>query len=319
MLAAVSEVALGAALRMCAISSGFGSATKTYRRTAQVNSNVQITSSSEGDLDVRVLSRILWRRKYLIAVFTCATTALAIAYALVATQVYRAEVVITDVTDRGSGGVGSLANQLGGLASLAGMNLSLGGEASQQAHAVLRSRYLAEEFVRRNGLERELLSKQQDPSKSSLWFAVEAFRNGVLDIHDDKRTGTVTIAIEWTDAAKAASWANGYVALANELLRTRAMDESSKNIAYLRQQVQQTNVLELQNVMYHLIESETKVLMLANGRAEYAFTVVDPAVAAQQRYRPRRRLLATVGLLAGLVLSSLIAFFLERAGFASKS
>src|SRR5205823_3365385 len=107
----------------------------------------------------------------------------------------------------------------------------------------------------------------------TLWVAVEKFRKTCLMITEDKLKGLTTVSIDWTDPATAASWANSFVALANEILRTRAIDDANRNIDYLNQQVAHTNVVELQQVMYKLIEQETKSLMLAKGRVEYAFTI----------------------------------------------
>jgi LPS O-antigen subunit length determinant protein (WzzB/FepE family) len=60
--------------------------------------------------------------------------------------------------------------------------------------------------------------------------------------------------------------------------------------------------------MYNLIENETKTLMLANARSEYAFTLVDPAVTPEVRIRPRRTLMVLIGLLVGGLLGMVIAF-----------
>jgi LPS O-antigen subunit length determinant protein (WzzB/FepE family) len=57
--------------------------------------------------------------------------------------------------------------------------------------------------------------------------------------------------------------------------------------------------------MYNLIETETKTLMLANARVEYAFTVVDPAVAPEIRTSPKRKLIV----LSGGVLGGLFGVF----------
>jgi uncharacterized protein involved in exopolysaccharide biosynthesis len=59
--------------------------------------------------------------------------------------------------------------------------------------------------------------------------------------------------------------------------------------------------------MYSLIESETKTLMLANGRVEYAFAVVDPARIPEHRERPKRSLMAATGLALGMVVGVLVA------------
>ena len=173
------------------------------------------------------------------------------------------------------------------------------------AQAVLRSRRLVEEFVKRNDLMKELRPIAGDPP--SLWFAVNAFRDRVLSIVDDDDRGTTTIEMKWTDPKLTARWANEFVALANQLIRTRALDESSRNIKYLNDQIAKTNVVEIQRVMYNLIENETKTHMLANGRQEYAFTVVDPAVVPERRIWPRRTLMVLTGGVLGVILGVILA------------
>ena len=137
---------------------------------------------------------------------------------------------------------------------------------------------------------------------------MESFRSRVLDLHEEKLKGTTTITIEWQDPVVAARWANDLVGLANELLRTRAIEESTRNIEYLNKQLPQTSVVEIQHAIYRLIEAETKSLMLAHGRAEYAFTIVDPAVVPEFRVSPRRTLMVVSGLFIGGFLGSLIAW-----------
>jgi uncharacterized protein involved in exopolysaccharide biosynthesis len=63
--------------------------------------------------------------------------------------------------------------------------------------------------------------------------------------------------------------------------------------------------------MYNLIENQTKSLMLANARDEYAFVVVDPAVPPEKRVRPQRALIVAVGLLLGFALSLVVVFVRE--------
>jgi uncharacterized protein involved in exopolysaccharide biosynthesis len=64
-------------------------------------------------------------------------------------------------------------------------------------------------------------------------------------------------------------------------------------------------MIELQRVMYNLIETETKKLMLANGKPEYTFIVVDPAVAGELPIRPKRTqiFIEAVGLGFGLAFA----------------
>ena len=267
------------------------------------------SAADDGALDFMMLCRVAWRRRYLIAAVIALTTLIAVAYALLATPYFRGEVVIIEVSDRSGGELASLAGQLGGLAGLAGVDLPFT-DRGKEAQAVLRSRDLAQEFVTRYQLIREFAP--QRPPEQALWFAVEGLRNKFMKIRDDKRAGTVIVSFDWTDSAHAAKWANDFVALANDDMRARAIEDSSRNIAYLREQAEQTDVVELQKVMYRLIEQETKTLMLAKGRAEYAFSVVDPAVPPQMRVRPRRKVIAIIGLAIGALLGTGIALLYDR-------
>lgn len=264
-------------------------------------------SSQEPADEIRLgtLFRVLWKYKYLVATVTTLGAVAALILALTAIPIYRAEAVITEVREGGMGGGGALTSQLGGLASLAGLNLA-GSNTARSAQAVLKSRHLVEEFVKRNNLLPELFPKAQ--RQPTLWLAVKRFQEGLLRISEDTRQSKTTVAVEWTDPAVAARWANALVVLANELIRARALEESNRNVAYLKEQIARTNVVELQRVMYNLIESETKTLMLANARAEYAFVIVDPAVPPEIRISPRRTLMVLGGIAAGFSIGLFLAW-----------
>ncbi len=164
---------------------------------------------------------------------------------------------------------------------------------------------LAEEFIKHHSLLDALFEDSREPP--TLWLGVLRLRDGVLSIGEDRRRGTLIVAIEWADPKMAADWANEYVALANELIRTRAIDDSTRNIAYLNEQIERTNVMEVQRVMYNLIEAETKNLMLANVRLDYAFNVIDPAVPPELRISPRRKVMVLVGLALGFICGVVVA------------
>jgi uncharacterized protein involved in exopolysaccharide biosynthesis len=265
-------------------------------------STVQLSDRQE-DVDLLTMWRALWARRWIIIVCAIVGTAVAAVMAMIAPSIYHAEVIVTEARDPNMGGSGSIAGQLGGLASLAGMNVNNSGPANE-ARAILKSRKLVEDFITRNELVTKLVKGGDSPS---LWLAVRRFRDDVISIREDQRQGTTTVAIEWTDPVTTARWANGFVALANELIRQRALTESNRNVTYLKTQIAQTNDVELQRVLYNLIEQETKTLMLANGRIEYAFTVVDPAVAPERRISPRRTIMvlfgAAIGLCAGIAIA----------------
>lgn len=261
-----------------------------------------------GEIDIVEMLHTLWRFKFFIIAVTAVFGLVSVYLALTATPVFRAHVVVSKVSDGGMGSASSLASQLGGLGRIAGIGVSQSGP-GQEAQAILESRQLSEEFVKRFEIIEELTP--EGGKQPTLWQAVKRFRDTVLSIHEDTTEGLTTVAIEWTDPDTAARWANDYVALANEILRARALRESQSNIEYLNKQVKQTSVVELERVIYNLIESEIQKSMLANARAEYAFTVVDPAVAPELRSKPKRTLMVLTGGAAGFILSVVLALVIS--------
>jgi uncharacterized protein involved in exopolysaccharide biosynthesis len=267
----------------------------------------QIRDDRADGPDLAALWRIGWNSRYLLMLCSGVFGLAALYVALTATPIFKAEAVVSEVHDGAmGGGASSLVNQFGGLASLAGINLPTGGT-DRTAPAVLQSRRLVEEFIERQNLVPVLLANTK--KEPTLWKAVKEFRESVVVIREDKRTNLTTVAMSWKDPAVAARWANDFVALANELIRARAESDSSRDIAYLNKQVVQTNVVDLQRILYNLIESETKTLMLANARTEYAFKVVDPAVAPELKTSPKRTLIVIFGTLLGFVLGLAVIFF----------
>jgi putative tyrosine kinase-like protein/subunit length determinant Wzz-like protein len=271
-----------------------------------------------GEVDLLALWRIVRRRKNIVTAITAVFVAGAVAFAFLETPVFRAQVVFTQVQSEPMGGMARLGAELGGLASLAGaslgagggLGLSGGGDFGQESEAVLRSDYLIRQFIQRNNLLPMIERHPNEPR--ALWMAVQRFRDKLLSISDDRLMGTTTVAVEWKDPVIAAQWANGIVALANSLVRTRAEDEAERNIAYLDEQVARTNDVELRNALYGLIEDQTRTLMLAKGRKEYAFTIVDPAVPPQLRDKPKRTLIVVMGGILGGILGFVVAFVVDK-------
>jgi LPS O-antigen subunit length determinant protein (WzzB/FepE family) len=274
-----------------------------------VNSSKQEQAGEDYEFDFVDLCRVAWAYKYLVGTTSLVGALIALVLAIIAIPIYRADVVVTLVEDSNIGGAQSLANQFGGLASLAGVSLGTGGQ-DREHQAVLESRHLIEEFVKRNAVLPLLQGKAGQPT--GLWIAVEKFKRNVLKIEEDKIKGTTTVSMEWPDPAIAARWANGFVALANELVRTKAREDAQRNVDYLNDQVAKTNSVELRRVLYNIIESETKTLMLANARLEYAFTVVDPAAVPTVRVSPKRTLMVASGLALGMLVGVFSAWMRNK-------
>jgi len=269
-----------------------------------MNESQPVAVVADDGYSIAEITHLLRNQKGLVIAIIAATALVAVVIALVSKPVFRAQVVAMDVRERG-GMNAAVGGQLGGLAALAGVNIGAAG-VPREASAVLKSRTLASRFVEREALLPQLLEGQSE--KATLWFAVERLRNDVLSIVEEPRSGLITVTVDWRDPDEAARWANAFVALADDMLRRRAIEDHERNIKYVNEQISQTAALPVRSALFKIIEDETKNLMLARSRQDYAFFVVDAAVVPESRIAPRRALIVSLGVALGVLLAVLTAF-----------
>lgn len=274
--------------------------------------------NQDEEIDLREYWRVLVDHKKLIALITGVATATALAIALLLTPIFRAEVLLAPAAQDKAGGLGALAGQFGDLAALAGISLG-GGDTTQEAIATLKSRALTEAFIKEKNLLPVLFADEWDAEKKkwktndsedipTLWKAYEVFDEDIRSVAADKKTGLVTLAIEWEDPAVAAEWANELVKRVNLQRQKEAIEEAERSIAYLQKQLARTGSVEVQQSIYRLVEAQTKSIMVAQSREDFAFKVIDPAVPPEEKVKPKRALLVAVGIFGGLFLSVIGSF-----------
>lgn len=273
---------------------------------------------AEDEVNLLDLWRVLVSFKWLILAVTLVTTAASAAIAWWMPPIYRAEVTLAPVSPEEGGRLSALAGELGGIASLAGINIGSGGNSVDRVIAVLKSREFTDAFIQDEKLLPVLFSGVWD-SQKKIWLvedpknaptlrkAYQIFDNNIRTITQDKKTGLVTLAIEWKDPQQAALWANLMVERLNRHEQQAAITEAEKSLAYLKDQLAKTSVLEMQQSVYRLIEAQTKNIMLANARDQYAFNIIDRAVVPETKSKPDRKMIVAMGFAAGLLMSILFA------------
>lgn len=264
----------------------------------------------------------VWRRKWLVLLAMLVAGALAVLLALWLPSIYRAEAVLLPVEQEQMPELGGLASQFSGLATLAGINVSVGSN-KEEALAMLTSRGFIENFVADRNLLPVLFADEWN-SDSGEWTVEDAdeiptpfdayklFRDDLLKVDDDFN-GLVRFAIQWKDPVEAAAWVNEMVARVNEVMRQRAIEEADQTIAALEAELESTNVVELRQAIFRLAEAQIQERILARVRDEYSFRVIDAAQPPDedQHIKPNRPLLVVAGLLGGLVAGVALALFLQ--------
>lgn len=277
-------------------------------------SDSQGRDSVNYEADVFGLVALAWREKVLILIVSLFGTLLAVAYALIAPEWYTARVVLSASTEQESF---SFQGQLGGLASLAGLDLNVAN--SNEAKAILTSREFTGRFVNDKGLLPVLFVSDwneeindwhaSDPmERPDVRDAIDYIEDNIRSIRDDASSGLLTLFITWKDPELAAIWANELVDRVNLETRNRAIKDSTANIDFLREELSKTNQLALQQSIGSVIESELQRLLLAHGNEQYAFKVIDHAEIPKYKSKPRRTLIVTTAALFSFVIGFLIVF-----------
>jgi uncharacterized protein involved in exopolysaccharide biosynthesis len=270
-------------------------------------------------LDLFQLGAVVWSHKWTVIVVTAIFVAMGSAYAFTAKEIFRAEVLLKPVDAKSAQGMSSALGGLGGLASLAGINIGLGNTA--EPIAVLSSREFTAAFLEDQNLLPVLFPDKWDSAnrrwKPSSFSRVPDVRDGfryfdknIRTVREDKKTGFVTLSIAWTDPNVAATWANLLVERVNERMRNRALAESEINVAYLKQELASSNIVSLQQSIGHVLESELQKLMLAKATKEYSFKIIDHAEPPKWRSSPYRAVIIGASFILGI--GSSIFFIVAR-------
>jgi uncharacterized protein involved in exopolysaccharide biosynthesis len=256
---------------------------------------------------------VVAKRRWLVGGIVLAFLVAGVLYAYLSKPVYQVEATLAPTSaDGATSGLGAVAGQFGSLAALAGFP-GLTGSNTQEAVAVLESRAFTAEFIKQHDLLPVLFADDWD-SRSAKWTladdeiptivdGVNMFDGSIRSVSIDIDTGLVSLFIEWTDPVIAAAWANGLVAKLNQVLREREMQEASRSLEYLHKQIAKSDVVEIRAALYKLVEEQEKRRMLASVHEQYAFRVLDPAMAPEldDPIRPRRMvILLMAGILGSL-------------------
>lgn len=108
---------------------------------------MQQTVTDDQEISLRDIINALLRQRWVIIVCMAVAALTGLLYAVFTQPIYSASTTIRPVIDQRGGGLGGLASQFGGLASMAGINLGGGGSDKEEYLAILRSRELAERFM----------------------------------------------------------------------------------------------------------------------------------------------------------------------------
>ena len=256
----------------------------------------------------------------LISAFALTSLGFGAAYAVIANPVYRVETTLAPTNYQSTNyGLGLIGGQFAGLAALAGLP-GASSASTQEAVEILQSRAFTARFIEDFNLLPILFYDQYD-EKAKTWLnpmdqptltdGVDLFEEEIRKVNTDLTTGFVTLSVQWLDPVVASNWANELVVRINNDLREREASDATNSIEYLRRQISKTDIVEIQNALFTLVEEQEKRRMLAAVNDQFAFRVLDPASPPEldDPIHPRPLLIllttGTLGLIFGFVFAIL--------------
>jgi uncharacterized protein involved in exopolysaccharide biosynthesis len=287
------------------------------------------------EIDLKELWNAIWQGKLLVIFITTIFSIASVFYALSLPNMYTSEASLAPAEEQSSN-LGGMASQLGGLASLAGVDLLGGGKTDKTAFAleIMQSRAFVFDFIKKYNITADLMAVKDwdldsnelvyneslyDPKtkkwlrkvnvplkpKPSLQESYKQFQN-IVTIEPSNTNSIITISIEHYSPYIAKQWVGWLVDSINQTMKQRDLKEAENSIKYLNSQLEKTRVSGLQEILYQLIEEQTKTIMFANVRDEYVLKTIDPALVSELKSGPKRSLICVVGFLLGGIFSVLI-------------
>ena len=307
-----------------------------------MENNSQTNDQYDDEIDLRELFGVLWGNKIKIIGITAVFAVVSVIYALSVPNQYKASALLAPAQQQ-SGGLSGALGQLGGLASLAGVSIG-GGESSeaQVAQEIMKSWSFIEGFIADNDLAVEVYAAEGWSRESNQlkfdndvyavktktwlvendnigrlgpptsWQLFEKFSE-MLAVSEDKKSGLISISIEYYSPQIAKQWLDLYILSINKHMQARQVVKVSNNIEYLEAQIEKTSITEMQEVFYTIIEEQIKSQMLAEASPDYAFVAVSPSMVPEKKSQPKRALICILGTLLGGILSVLTVLVLHFA------
>jgi uncharacterized protein involved in exopolysaccharide biosynthesis len=294
-------------------------------------------------IDLFEMWKAIWVSKYYIIAFTFFVSALSVLYAVSLPNKYKAEILIAHANNGDASALGGMASQLGGIASLAGINIGADSNDSLVNLKILQSKMFLFEFINKHKLKVPLiaavgwdeksnqliLDETKYDSQSKKWIRVtddptkvipsdfeayEAFID-LIKVEEDKNNGLVSISLEFFDPNLTKTWVTLLVDDLNYRMKMLEIKEKRKSIEFLNLQLNKTNVVEMQNVFYQIIEEQTKSMLLAEVQKDFVFKIIDNAIVPENKSSPKRAVICILGTMTGAIFSifvALLIFYIKK-------
>ena len=312
----------------------------------QYNNNMNTSVNNENEIDLSELISVLWQGKWVIAAVTTIFSIVAVIYSLSLANIYQSRAIVTPVGESSGGGMSKVMSSMGGIASLAGVNLSSGGSGGNSVKALEKLKTLSffENNILPNIFLPDLMAFESWDAKTNrivydadmfndstqTWVRdfqhprtqipspQESFNIFVTHLHvlKDVDTGFVTIAVKHQSPFVAQEWTDLIINQLNYFYRTKDKLEAQKAMDFLNIQMAQTSFSEIKLVIAQILQQKMQQLTLIEASNFYVFDYIDPPAVMEKKIAPNRSFICFIGAFLGGILGSLVVviryYFMDK-------
>ena len=288
------------------------------------------------DIDLKEVSKHLYGQKKFIFTVTAIFAITSVVLSLMLTNHYRSEAILVA---RDSSNNQSMFSEYAGLASLAGINISGSEENSViEVIEIIKSREFIRHLTTFEGVMPSIMaaksyddstgqieyqkSKYNSETKEWNWKsrgkkvrapsyleAHEVFMKEMLSISQDPKNGLVSIKIEHISPIFAKDFLSLIIQEANRIKRNKDIQTSSEALDFLKNELANTPLVEIQESINQLIQAQLETQMVAKINEEYTLVMIEPPFIPEKHSRPSRSLISIIGTVAGFIFSIWMVLF----------
>ena len=208
----------------------------------------------DDEIDLYELWLTIKKRKKVIIGLFLSMVSITVVISLIMTPIYRSTTTVLPISSS-SNPLGSLA----GLAAMAGVSVG-GGESSQKVMAVLNSRTIKENVIKDLNLLPLLLEDKDVEDRNPMNVALEEFED-MVSISDDKKTGVISVSVDYKDPKMAQKIADQYIKELEVLLNEKALTVAKMNRIFIEKQLKEEEK-KLKEYQKKLAEFQKKTKMI---------------------------------------------------------
>ena len=294
------------------------------------NNDINSSAKLNDEIDLVQLFNILYKGKVFIIVFTLFFSLIAVIYSLSLPNIYQSTALLSPVAKNSSNN----SNNIGGLASLAGINIQQSAGVEQEAVKKINTLSFFTDNILPNIYLPDLMALESwEPSTNSLVYSSKLYNDNTnswvrsvsypktrvpspqesfkmfkkhITVTVDATNGFTTISIKHKSPFIAKAWTELIVKEINEFFRIKDKLEAQASMDFLNAQISQTSYTEIKQVIAALLKQKMQQMTLIEANEFYVYSYIDPPIVMEEKKEPIRSSISILGAIIGAMLGIIL-------------